>query len=38
MIDGVYYDRDTNSPASDQSVIVGDEARERKNYAGIGYG
>ena len=29
--------RDTNSPASDQSVINGDEARERKNYAGIGH-
>ena len=38
ILEGVYYDRDTNSPASDQSVIVGDEARERKNYAGIGYG
>jgi len=38
ILEGVYYDRDTNSPASDQSVINGDEARERKNYAGIGYG
>jgi len=34
---GVYYDADTNTPAEDQSVIAGDEARERKNFAGIGY-
>ena len=33
---GVYYDPATNAPAEDQSVIAGDEARERKNYAGIG--
>ena len=34
---GVYYDPATNRPAEDQSVIDGDEARMRKNYAGIGY-
>jgi len=32
---GVYYIN--NVPAEDQSVIEGDEARQRKNYAGIGY-
>ena len=37
MNGGIYYDPETNAPASDQSVIDGDEARERKNYAGIGY-
>ena len=37
MRGGVYYDPETNQPADDQSVIDGDEARERKNYAGIGY-
>ena len=34
MRGGVYFDG--RSPAADQSVINGDEARERKNYAGIG--
>jgi len=34
---GVYYDPNTNQPAEDQSVIEGDEARQRKNYAGIGF-
>jgi len=34
---GVYYDPNTNQPADDQSVINGDEARQRKNYAGKGY-
>ena len=34
---GVYYDVDTNTPTEDQSMIAGDEARERKNFAGIGY-
>ena len=34
---GIYYDPATNDAAADQSVINGDEARERKNYAGIGY-
>ena len=34
---GIYYDPATNEAAADQSVINGDEARERKNYAGIGY-
>jgi len=37
MCGGVYYDPSTNQPAEDQSVIDGDEARQRKNYAGIGY-
>ena len=37
MRGGVYYDPNTNQPASDQSVINEDEARLRKNYAGIGY-
>ena len=37
MKGGVYYDPETNQPAEDQSVIEGDEARQRKNYAGIGY-
>ena len=34
---GVYYDPETNEPAADQSVIIGDEGRERKNYAGVGF-
>ena len=34
---GVYYDPETNEPAEDQSVINEDEARLRKNYAGIGF-
>jgi len=34
---GVYYDPNTNEPAEDQSVINEDEARQRKNYAGIGF-
>ena len=37
MRGGVYYDPETNAPAADQSVITGDAARERKNYAGIGF-
>ena len=37
MIGGVYYDPETNQPSEDQSVIDGDEARKRKNYAGVGY-
>ena len=37
MIGGVYYDPETNQPAEDQSVIEGDESRQRKNYAGIGF-
>ena len=37
MQGGIYYDSATNEAAADQSVINGDEARERKNYAGIGY-
>tara|TARA_B100000678_G_scaffold20583_1_gene15859 strand:- start:126 stop:530 length:405 start_codon:yes stop_codon:yes gene_type:complete len=49
MIEGVYYvefaeddgdggTRAARKAADDQSIITGDEARERKNYAGIGYG
>ena len=34
---GVYYDPETNQPAEDQSVIDGDEGRQRKNFAGKGY-
>jgi len=34
---GVYYDPSTKEPATDQSVINDDEARQRKNYAGVGY-
>ena len=34
---GVYYDPTTNRPAADQSIIEGDEARQRKNYAGKGF-
>ena len=36
MFGGVYYTPNTTQPASDQSIINGDEARERKNFAGIG--
>ena len=36
MKGGVYYDPETQEPAADQSVITGDEGRERKNYAVIG--
>ena len=38
MVGGVYYDPSTREPVDNQSIISGDEARERKNYAGIGYG
>ena len=37
MSGGVYYNQPSNTPAEDQSVIQGDPARMRKNYAGIGY-
>ena len=37
MHGGVYHNPETNQPAEDQSVIEGDEARQRKNYAGVGY-
>ena len=37
MYGGVYYDNETNVPAEDQSVISGDEARERKNFAAMEY-
>ena len=37
MKGGVYYNQPSNTPAEDQSVIQGDPARMRKNYAGIGY-
>ena len=36
MKGGVYYNSETGEPEADQSVITGDEARERKNYASIG--
>tara|TARA_B000000557_G_scaffold77427_1_gene62019 strand:+ start:431 stop:832 length:402 start_codon:yes stop_codon:yes gene_type:complete len=36
MYGGVYFDSN-NNPASNQSVINGDPARERKNYATAGY-
>tara|TARA_B100001057_G_C22256995_1_gene721645 strand:- start:43 stop:444 length:402 start_codon:yes stop_codon:yes gene_type:complete len=36
MLGGVYLDADRN-PASDQSVINGHSARERKNYGTEGY-
>jgi len=36
MKGGVYHD-ETNTPAKDQSVINGDKARQRKNYAGVGF-
>jgi len=34
---GVYYDPSTKEPSTNQSVIFDDEARQRKNYAGIGF-
>ena len=37
MRGGVYYDSETNEPHEDQSLIDGDEARERKNFASVGY-
>ena len=37
MAGGVYYDPSTREPVDDQSIINGDEARERKNYASKGY-
>jgi len=37
MRGGIYYDSTTNQPAADQSIIDGDEARLRKNYAGVGF-
>lgn len=37
MRGGVYYDPATNEAATDQSVITGDEGRERKNYAGVDF-
>lgn len=38
MRGGVYYDPTTNQPHPDQAgMIAADEARQRKNYAGIGY-
>ena len=36
MFGGKYLD-EHNNVAADQSVIAGDEARERKNFAGIGF-
>ena len=37
MYGGVYLNNETNTPAEDQSVINGDEARERKNFPMPGY-
>jgi len=34
---GVYYDPATGQPAEDQSIIISDEARKRKNFASIGF-
>ena len=34
---GKYYDPETGRVAEDQSVIEGDEARQRKNFAGVGW-
>lgn len=36
MWGGVHYDPETGEPSKDQSIITGDEARERKNYGGQG--
>ena len=36
MYGGVYLDENRN-PVADQSIIDGDPARERKNYAGVGF-
>lgn len=37
MKGGVYIDPTTQEPADDQSIVDGDPARERKNFAGVGY-
>ena len=37
MRGGKYFDPETGQVAEDQSVIDGDEARQRKNYAGVGW-
>ena len=34
---GVYFDPETNEPAADQSVVNDNPARQRKNFAGIGW-
>jgi hypothetical protein len=34
---GVYYDSETNQPATNQNVIELEAGRKRKNYAGLGY-
>ena len=36
MYGGVHYDPETNEPSADQSIITGDEARQRKNFGGKG--
>lgn len=38
MRGGVYYDPSTGQAAENQSVISDEEGRQRKNFAGIGYG
>ena len=37
MRGGVYYNPQTNQPHKDQSLIKKEKARQRKNYAGIGF-
>jgi len=37
MRGGKYIDPVTGDEAADQSVVTGNAARERKNYAGVGY-
>ena len=34
---GVYFDPETNEPVADQSSVEWDDARLRKNCAGVGY-
>jgi len=36
MWGGVHYNPETGEPSEDQSIITGDEARERKNYGSRG--
>ena len=38
MRGGVYYDPSTGQAAENQSVISDEEGRQRKNFAGIGFG
>ena len=36
MFGGGHHNSETNEPSKDQSIITGDEARQRKNYGGVG--